>query len=248
MPICSLNVGGWLSFPEDFQCFLRYHPDSSVIREEVEATIPLLTAKRFVISSGNKLQLAAMCHAWFIKGGLVGGFTTEKETVECCESEKPDFLLIVDDLEVGYALSAIRTVKDVSPTTKCILFTERETLAVVRDALNSATDGVVFFSSIGLGMGGDFGPSIRAVSEGTIYYPPDVRKKAGFDLKPLPSDLSVRELDVLKELCNGKTNKEIAESLVISVETVKTYVSSTIAKMGCESRLEAAVQGIRSGL
>ena len=189
-----------------------------------------------------------MCHAWFLKGGLVGGFTTEKETVECCQAEEPDFLLIVDDLEVGYALTAIRAIKEVSPNTRCILFTDRETLAVVRDALNSATDGVVFVSSIGLGMGGDFGPAIKAVSEGNVYYPKDVRAKAGFELKPLPSDLSARELDVLKELCNGKSNKEIAETLVISVETVKTYVSSCIATLGCSSRLEAAVLGIRSGL
>lgn len=227
---------------------MRYHLDSDVIREEVEATLPLLTAKRFVVSTGNRLQLAAMCHAWFLKGGLVGGFTTEKETVECCEAEEPDFLLIADDLEVGYALSCIRAVKEVSPNTRCILFTDRETLAVVRDALNAATDGVVFISSIGLGMGGDFGPAIKAVSEGNVYYPTEVREKAGFELKPLPTDLSARELEVLKELCNGKSNKEIAESLVLSIETIKTYCSSLISKLGCDTRLEAAVLGIRSGL
>ena len=227
---------------------MRYHPDSSVIREEVEETLPLLTAKRFVVSTGNRLQLAAMCHAWFLKGGLVGGFTTEKETVECCKAEEPDFLLIVDDLEVGYALPCIRAVKQASPNTRCILFTDRETLPVVRDALNAATDGVVFISSIGMGMDGDFGPAIKTVSDGNVYYPENVRQTAGFELKPLPSDLSARELDVLKGLCNGKSNKEIAESLVLSIETIKTYCSSLISKLGCDTRLEAAVLGIRSGL
>ena len=227
---------------------MRYHPDSSVIREEVEETLPLLTAKRFVVSTGNRLQLAAMCHAWFLKGGLVGGFTTEKETVECCKAEEPDFLLIVDDLEVGYALPCIRAVKQASPNTRCILFTDRETLPVVRDALNAATDGVVFVSSIGMGIDGDFGPAIKTVSDGNVYYPENVRQTAGFEIKPLPSDLSARELDVLKELCNGKSNKEIAESLVLSIETIKTYCSSLISKLGCDTRLEAAVIGIRSGL
>ena len=189
-----------------------------------------------------------MCHAWFLKGGLIGGFTTEKETVECCQAEKPDFLLIVDDLEVGYALPCIRAVKQSSPNTKCILFTDRETLPVARDALNAATDGVVFISSIGMGMDGDFGPAIKTVSEGNIYYPKNVRQAAGFELKPLPADLSARELDVLKELCNGKSNKEISETLILSVETIKTYCSSVISKLGCDSRLEAAVIGIRSGL
>ena len=183
-----------------------------------------------------------------MKQNLVGGFTTEDEVKNACEKDKPDFLFIVDDLEAGYALNAIRAVKKTSPKTKCLLFTSRETLAVVRDAVNAHTDGVIFVSSIGLGLDGDFVPALKAVAAGGVYYPPAVRERAGYELQPLPDDLSERELEMLKALCAGQSNKEIAESLSLSTETVKTYVSSTIAKMGVNTRLEAAIKAIRSGL
>ena len=212
-----------------------------------EEGLPLLTAKTFVIASGHQLLLGAFCQAWFIKSGLIAGFTTERETVACCEKEQPSFLCVVDDLSQGYAITTIKKVKQVSLDTKCILFTDRETLPVVRDAISASADGVVFFSSIGLGMGGDFVPALKAISEGGVYYPPSVRETAGFELQPLP-DLSVRELEVLKELCNGKSNKAIAETLILSVDTIKCHVSNVISKMGAEDRLSAAVMGIRAGL
>jgi len=226
---------------------MRYHWNSPVLTTAAEEGLPLLTAKTFVVATGHQLLLGAMCQTWFIKPALIAGFTTERETVDCCEAEKPSFLLVVDDLEQGYGINTIKKVKDVSPDTKCILFTDRETISVVRDALTATTDGVVFISSIGMGMEGDFVPALKAISEGGIYYPPAVREKAGFELRPLP-DLSARELDVLKELCNGKSNKAIAETLFLSVDTIKCHVSNVIAKLGAEDRLSAAVMGIRAGL
>jgi DNA-binding NarL/FixJ family response regulator len=227
---------------------VRYHSESDVIRAASEEGKPLITNKSSVIATGNRLTLACFCQAWFVKQNLVGGFTTEDEVKDACEKDKPDFLFIVDDLEAGYALNAIRAVKKTSPKTKCLLFTSRETLAVVRDAVNAHTDGVIFVSSIGLGLDGDFVPALKAVAAGGVYYPPAVRERAGYELQPLPDDLSERELEMLKALCAGQSNKEIAESLSLSTETVKTYVSSTIAKMGVNTRLEAAIKAIRCGL
>ena len=195
---------------------------------------------------GNKLQLACFCFTSFIKPTLIAGFTTEEEASKCCREESPDFLFVSDDLEQGYGIALIKDVKTASPSTKCLFFTEREALAVVRDAMSAGADGVVFPSSIGMGMDGDFVPALLAMAEGNCYYPPEVRKAAGFAFQQIP-DLSTREDEVLRALCLGLSNKAIAERLVLSTETIKSYVSAIIAKMGANDRLDAVVKAIRMG-
>jgi len=60
--------------------------------------------------------------------------------------------------------------------------------------------------------------------------------------------LSERELEVLRLLVDGRDNAAIAAELFISPHTVKSHVASIVAKLGVESRLQAAVQALRRGL
>ena len=60
--------------------------------------------------------------------------------------------------------------------------------------------------------------------------------------------LTRRERDVLKLMVEGLTNAEIAERLVVSLSTVKTHVSSIIAKLGASTRTEAAAIAVREHL
>jgi NarL family two-component system response regulator LiaR len=60
--------------------------------------------------------------------------------------------------------------------------------------------------------------------------------------------LSAREADVLCLLAQGKSNKEIAAGLHIGETTVKTHVSSVLAKLGMASRTQAAIYAVQSGL
>jgi DNA-binding NarL/FixJ family response regulator len=60
--------------------------------------------------------------------------------------------------------------------------------------------------------------------------------------------LSVREIDVLRLLAHGLANKEIARDLMITEKTVKTHVSSILAKLGVQSRTQAALYAGRIGL
>ena len=66
--------------------------------------------------------------------------------------------------------------------------------------------------------------------------------------QPLPADLSEREQEVLILLSEGATNKEIAERLIVSTETVKSHVSAIIGKLGVRDRTAAAVLAIKAGL
>jgi len=63
----------------------------------------------------------------------------------------------------------------------------------------------------------------------------------------LLEELSARELDVLRALTAGQSNREIAETLFISAETVKSHLSAIISKLGVRDRTQAAILAIRHG-
>ena len=62
------------------------------------------------------------------------------------------------------------------------------------------------------------------------------------------TELSDRELEVLKLIANGKDNAQIAAELVISPKTVKNHISNILMKLQIENRIQAAVYAVRSGL
>jgi DNA-binding NarL/FixJ family response regulator len=73
--------------------------------------------------------------------------------------------------------------------------------------------------------------------------------EAGGGSRPRPPErLTPRELDVLRLLAQGQTNREIAKSLVVSVGTVKVHVEHIIAKLGVSDRTQAAVRAVELGL
>ncbi len=74
--------------------------------------------------------------------------------------------------------------------------------------------------------------------------PPDERQEEG----ALPEPLTDRELDILRLLALGKTNREVARELWLSLSTVKRHVEHIIAKLGGSDRTGAAVRAVELGL
>lgn len=103
--------------------------------------------------------------------------------------------------------------------------------------------------------------AVRTVASGEALLAPAVTRRLigryAQRLRPANSDaatdpglasLTSRELDVLRELAQGKTNAEIAAALFVSHETVKTYVSRILTKLGLRDRVQAVVYAYRTGL
>jgi two-component system, NarL family, response regulator LiaR len=90
--------------------------------------------------------------------------------------------------------------------------------------------------------------AVRAVANGRTYIDPSAAGQALRSSDPGPDDLTSRELEVLRQLALGRSNKEIGEALFISEETVKTHVGHVLAKLQVENRAQAIVQAIRRGL
>jgi len=62
------------------------------------------------------------------------------------------------------------------------------------------------------------------------------------------SNLTQREIEVLKHVANGDTNQEIADALFISLRTAQTHVTNILRKVGVDSRVELAAYAVREGL
>jgi DNA-binding NarL/FixJ family response regulator len=94
--------------------------------------------------------------------------------------------------------------------------------------------------------------ALQAVSQGLAVFEPSFVAK----LSPMmtagetsvPESLTPRELEVLKLLAEGKTNKAIAQELAVSSHTVKFHVNSLMGKLTAQSRTEAVVRATRLGL
>jgi len=221
---------------------------SAQVQAAFETGKPLLTGKTAVACMGDLLTLASFSLVPVISDCLIGAYTTQAEAAQACQAKRPDLLFITENLDQGYGLSLARHVKEFSPKTRTVVFLHRETQAVVREALDAFVEGVIFVSSLGKGLEGDFMRSLAAIAEGGNYYPKEVKAAAGYEAVEILPDLTDREIEVLQVLSCGMSNREISEALFISAETVKSHVSTIIGKMGVKDRTQAVIKAIRAGI
>lgn len=123
---------------------------------------------------------------------------------------------------------------------------------MVEECLEAGAAGVCFQSNITDGKG-DFMKSLQALASNAVYYPEEVKQKAGYVGRDpfalvLPPDMTEREKEVLVALSEGQSNKEISESLFISNETVKSHLKNITSKLGVRDRTAAAIYAIKSGV
>ena len=114
----------------------------------------------------------------------------------------------------------------------------------------AGADGVMFISSVGSGHG-DFINALATTNNCGVYQTKSVRAAATASIKQPPElidPLSERKHDVLRCIIHGMKNSEIAESLFLSSETIKSHVSTTIHKLGVRDRTQAAVFALTHGL
>jgi NarL family two-component system response regulator LiaR len=92
--------------------------------------------------------------------------------------------------------------------------------------------------------------AIKAAAAGQVQLSQPVAARLLREVPPpqQPEPLTEREIEVLQQLARGKSNKEIAATLVIAEKTVRTHVSNILGKLGVNSRTQAALHAVRCGL
>ncbi len=212
----------------------------------------LLAQRRVVAVMGDRLTLCSFVLAEPVRPSLIGAATTEDEGFALVQNNRPDLLICSEDLETGYGLNLLKRVRSAVPNCQMLIILVRETQEVVQEALAACADGVIFKSSLGSGHG-DLISALQTIAEGAVYYPAQIRGLAAAsapnpDLPALIEELTPRELEVVAAVSRGLKNNAIADQLGVSLETVKTHVGNSMAKLAARDRTQMAVTALLYGL
>jgi len=117
---------------------------------------------------------------------------------------------------------------------------------IMRQVLQSGASGFVTKSTLS----DELLHAVRLVLDGEVYSPRELEGRSdvsGFDQLPDKTPLTQRQELVLRELLDGRSNKEIALTLNVSEETVKTHVAAILRHFDVQNRTQAVVAAARSG-
>ncbi|MGY1727555.1 response regulator [Geodermatophilus sp. SYSU D01062] len=177
---------------------------------------------------------------------VVGEAASGEQAVTLARELRPDVVvmdLLMDGMDGISATEVIRTeMPDV------------EVLALTSVLENASVVGAVRAGAVGYLLKDTEGPellhAIRAAAAGQVYLSPAAAARLVREVTApvAPAQLTPRESQVLVLLAKGRANKEIARELRIGQQTVKTYVSNILSKLGVRSRTQAALYAVQAGL
>ena len=175
---------------------------------------------------------------------VVGIAATGEELIAHIGDWRPD--VVLQDLLMPGGIDGLETTRQVlraHPSVRVI-------------ALTASTDEARMLGVLRAGAAGyirkDAAPetllaAVRAVAKGGTYIDPAIGRQL-VEAHVAVDALTAREQDVLRHLALGLSNKEIAATLAVGEETVKTHVAHVLAKLRVENRAQAIVQALKRGL
>ena len=182
---------------------------------------------------------------------VVGEASNGAEAVELVEKFEPDIVIIDVAMPVMNGIEATKKIKEILPGIKILVLTGYDYDEYIFSLLEMGAAGYLLKDVSGDELVG----AIRAVFLGEPVLHPTVMRKLMDRCKTITPQqpetrtnvLSEREMEVLKLAVSGKSNKDIAESLNISLRTVQAHMRSIFNKLGVGSRSEAIVSGLKRG-
>jgi DNA-binding NarL/FixJ family response regulator len=156
---------------------------------------------------------------------------------------QPDLLLVDLRMPGQSGVEVITAIRSEHPAARAIVLTTFDGDEDIFRALEAGARGYLLKDSTTT----ELLEAIHAVYAGERRVPPEVAARLVDRATSGPS-LSTREIEVLRLVAAGKTNKEIASALFISEGTVKTHVNSIHEKLGVRDRTEAVMTALRRGI
>jgi len=165
-----------------------------------------------------------------------------KEAIEAFRAHEPDVTLMDLQMPEVDGLDAIDNIRREFPEARIIVLTTYSGDAQVLRALKSGVRAYILKSHIHK----DLLDTIRAVHAGEKRIAPEIAKELADHAVDEP--LSEREIDVLRLIAAGNSNKQIADGLRIGEGTVKTHVSNILSKLNANDRAHAVTIGLTRGI
>ena len=183
---------------------------------------------------------------------VVGVAFDGEEALALCRKEEPDVVLMDISMPRMDGISATRKIKDLLPQSAVVILTGHEEDEHVFEGIKAGAQGYLLKDA----EPEDLSRAIRTVYAGATIIAPDLAQKmlntfvsgtsAGGAIAPPP--LTERELEVIRALAQGMSDRQIAGSLSISEKTVRNHTSNIYRKLHIFDRTQAVIYAIREGV
>lgn len=178
---------------------------------------------------------------------VIGEATTGLEAVNLALRLTPDVVLMDMGMPEMDGVTATRQIKAKNPNISILILTISKSDKDLIEAVKAGARGYLLKSS----ESGQVIAAIRRIAAGETIIPPEVMTRVLDELtdpSATPQRLTNREEEILGLVATGMGNKEIAATLHISENTVKTHIRHILEKLNLSNRAEAAAYAVRNGL
>lgn len=176
---------------------------------------------------------------------VVGEASDGRDAIARTEAFKPDVVLMDLHMPTLDGVEATREIVDRGLGAKVLVVTTYDTETDVLPAIEAGATGYVLKDT----PRNELRNAVRAAAEGqTVLSPPVAQQLVGHVREPVRGSLSDRELEILRLVADGSTNKAVAKELFISEATVKTHLLHAYDKLGVHHRAAAVAVAYERGL
>src|ERR671936_1387063 len=181
---------------------------------------------------------------------VVGQARTGREAIEVARKELPDIVLMDVRMPDMDGLEATRKIKEERSRTAVVMLTMHDNPTYLRDAVRAGAAGYLLKDV----SKDELVDAIRQVATGGAFIESQMLKGMLSEMKPgatsatAARNLTKREREILVLVADGLSNREIADRLVLSPETVKSHVAAILEKLNVSDRTQAAIYAVRNGL
>ena len=183
---------------------------------------------------------------------VVGVAYDGEEAVALCRKEEPDVVLMDISMPKMDGISATREIRSLLPQTAVIILTAHEEDEQVFEGMKAGAQGYLLKDA----EPEDLSRAIRTVYAGDTIIAPDLAQKMlntfesgkSSGSSRLMPPLTERELEVIRALAQGKSDRQIANSLGISEKTVRNHTSNIYRKLHIFDRTQAVIYAVREGV
>src|SRR6266567_3273624 len=166
-----------------------------------------------------------------------------EEAVRIATDLRPRVIVMDCAMPELSGIEATRKILEAYPEAGILMLSMHSEETLVRQALEAGARGYVLKNAVDL----ELPAAIRKVAEGQVVLDPQVARRASLKGER-NGGLTTRELEILQFIVDGKSNKEIADQLNLSVNTVSVHRANIMDALGIHKTAELVVYAIRNGL
>jgi len=174
---------------------------------------------------------------------VVGEASDGAEAIKLAKELKPKVIVMDSAMPGTGGLIATRKILESTPEQIILMLSMHSEETLVRQALEAGARGYMLKNAVDL----ELAAAIRKVVKGEVVLDPQVARRASLKGER-NGGLTTRELEILQFIVDGKSNKEIADHLNLSVNTVAVHRANIMDALGIHKTAELVVYAIRNGL